>query len=163
MVLYSFVKVATVVAFGIAFVSIAATFFFKQASASSTSTFAPNSISLLGENPLILHQGDAYIEQGITLAPEVKGFIESEGKSAPTVSYEYSEIGMAFSDYLANVGSFDVEYTVAAPWFGNVKLTRKVIVQDVDECTYSGMVSAFRHTCSASQICTNNIGSFSCN
>lgn len=174
-------------------------------------------VSLVGPSPLLLTQGDVYAEAGIDLAP---GFAP-EGQAAPTVSFEYSEAGVAFSDYLPKVcvcyvgwmvqylftpkafahqtsttktlnhsyfpdrmlprasstprlndpngalrqvGTFQVEYAVTAPWLVSpLTLRREVVVQDVDECTYAGPLAAFKHTCSAAQACTNTVGSFTCN
>eukprot|EP00614_Pseudopedinella_elastica_P010004 CAMPEP_0172590542 /NCGR_PEP_ID=MMETSP1068-20121228/9083_1 /TAXON_ID=35684 /ORGANISM="Pseudopedinella elastica, Strain CCMP716" /LENGTH=124 /DNA_ID=CAMNT_0013386477 /DNA_START=207 /DNA_END=581 /DNA_ORIENTATION=+ len=107
-------------------------------------------------------QGDTYIENGIILSEALLDRISSEGLASPTVAYEYSKVGLVFSDYLEHPGSFEVEYTVSAPWMSDLKLTRQVLVDDMDECTYSGDVEKFRQTCSRTQRCRNTVGSFEC-
>jgi len=81
------------------------------------------------------------------------------------VSFEYSDSGVAFSDYLAEVGEFTVAYTVTADWLENGYLTlhRTVEVTDVDECTYAGTVEAFKAKCAdTSQSCVNTHGGYEC-
>ena len=73
---------------------------------------------------------------------------------------------MAFSDYLEGAGSFEVLYTVEAPYLEGrkpVKLQRSVVVADVDECTYQGDLAQFKHTCGGARpTCRNTVGSFEC-
>jgi hypothetical protein len=151
--------IRVVIAAGI--IALASSMFPSSAVASTPSIFI-DSISLKGPNPMYLTQGDVYHEPGVSFAPDLAKTMVAEGRATPTVGFEYSEAGIAFSDYMADVGSFEVEYTVAAPWLGEIKMTREVIINDVNECEYNGAISAFKHTCSASETCTNTVGSFAC-
>jgi hypothetical protein len=111
---------------------------------------------------MFLKQGDTYMEPGIFIAPDMQSAMIAEGKAAPTVSFEYSEPRVAFADYVSEISSFNVEYSVSASWLGDIKLERKVVVQDVDECSYTGNIAAFRHTCTSAETCVNTNGSFKC-
>lgn len=94
-------------------------------------------ISLKGGNIECILQGDVYSEKGVQLAPELRQAILN-GKPPPSVSFEYSPSAISFSDFTHRVGTFEVEYTISASWFDEVKLSRKVIVtttgSDVNEC-----------------------------
>lgn len=146
---------------GVAAVGIVAAFFSSGTSAPATPVWS-DSISLKGSNTIYLTQGDVYKEQGVTFTSDFQKAI-MEGNPSPSISYEYSQPSVAFSDFVSDIGSFNVEYQVNAPWFGDVKLTRHVIVSDVNECTYSGSNDMFKNNCSPSETCTNTVGSFSCN
>mmetsp|Transcript_59297 Transcript_59297/g.134255 ORF Transcript_59297/g.134255 Transcript_59297/m.134255 type:complete len:249 (+) Transcript_59297:608-1354(+) len=133
---------------------------------SASGIAGPGAFSLQGPNPLRLQQGDTYHEPGLVLSKELQAHITSKQLPAPSVSYEYSEAGMAFSDYLEGAGSFEVLYTVEAPYLEGrkpVKLQRSVVVADVDECTYQGDLAQFKHTCGGARpTCRNTVGSFEC-
>lgn len=128
-------------------------------------SFQPSDVTLAGPNPLMLTQGDSYAELGIALSQPMQQALAADGRPAPAVSFEYSEPGVAFADFLPHVGAFTVEYTIEAPWMGSapLKLTRTVQVADVDECTYSGTNPAFHHNCASENHCINTAGSFACN
>mmetsp|Transcript_55009 Transcript_55009/g.109164 ORF Transcript_55009/g.109164 Transcript_55009/m.109164 type:complete len:140 (+) Transcript_55009:655-1074(+) len=124
---------------------------------------ARDTIVLNGANPLMLYQGDLYLEQGLIMSDALKESIGMGTKAAPVVSFDYST-PVAFGNSIDQVGDFEVEYTVEAPWLSvPVKLTREVQVLDVDECTYTGIVESLKHTCDSTQTCTNTEGSFTCN
>lgn len=146
---------------GVAAVGITAALFGNSYAATPAAPVWSDSISLKGDSIVYMTQGDVYNEQGVSFAPEFQKAI-LDGNPSPSISFEYSQPSVAFSDFVSEVGSFDVEYQVASPWFGEVKLTRQVIVSDVNECTYSGNNDLFKHNCSPSQSCTNSVGSFSC-
>ncbi len=88
---------------------------------------APNMLALEGANPLVLTQGDAYLEPGLRMSDAMKAAMV--GREAPAVSFDYSSAGFGFAEYASEVGRYSVEYTVKAPWFGAVKLIRDVIVE----------------------------------
>ena len=69
---------------------------------------------------------------------------------------------MAFGDYVEEVGSFTVDYTVTAPWLGTVTLSREVVVGDVDECAYTGPIARFVAACPEGTACANTEGSYTC-
>ena len=65
--------------------------------------------------------------------------------------------------HLDEVGTFQVHYTVSAAWLQeSVAMTREVIVQDVNECTYDGELSWLHHSCGESMSCVNTVGSYTC-
>jgi hypothetical protein len=147
---------------GLAFsvIGVIIAFFSSGSPVPSTPNFA-SSVSLKGSSTMYMNQGDTYVEPGVAFAPEIQKAILG-GNSAPSISYEYSKPEVAFSDFLTEVGSFQVDYQVSAPWLGEIKLSREVIVSDVNECTYSGKNALFKHNCAPSQTCQNSVGSFSC-
>jgi len=58
----------------------------------------------------------------------------SNANSDIAISFDYSKPGVAFSDSIDEVGSFEVEYTVEAPWLDETaKLTREVHVLERSE------------------------------
>ena len=72
---------------------------------------------------------------------------------------------------LTTVGEFYVNYTVATPWTtpSFVRVTRRVIIEDIDECTldrrrYAGSCPSLIPQCdlAAGAQCINTIGSYSC-
>jgi hypothetical protein len=57
----------------------------------------------------------------------LKKSIATGSNTNPSISFDYSKPGVAFSDSIDEVGSFEVEYTVEAPWLDeSAKLTREV-------------------------------------
>ena len=128
--------------------------------------FGAHSVTLDGPNPLTLTQGDGYTEHGVSLSPAAVAHVETGLGAAPMVSFEYSSPSLAFSNSVGEVGTFEVTYSVEAPWLGSegaVQLSRTVVVQDVNECTYTGPVDALKHTCAEGTTCANTVGSFTCN
>jgi hypothetical protein len=125
--------------------------------------FSAASITVAGSNPLRLTQGDEYLEPGLSMGL-LDAHVKAHHLSPPKLSFEYSDAGVAFSDYLAGVGSFEVAYTVDAPWLERaVTLRRTVQVADVNECAYAGSVAAFVANCADSnQTCTNTEGAYEC-
>jgi len=126
--------------------------------------FGAHSVSLDGPSPMVLLQGDAYVEHGVALSAKATAHVEAGDGAAPTVTFEYSSEGLAFSDSVGETGTFEVTYSVDAAWFSEpVKIKRTVIVRDVDECTYAGPVDALKHNCAEGTTCSNTDGGFACN
>jgi hypothetical protein len=72
---------------------------------------------------------------------------------------------------IVQMGDFHVNYTVATPWtsYQFVRVTRHVIVEDIDECTLD--TAKYQNTCpelipqcdvAAGAQCINTIGSYTC-
>jgi hypothetical protein len=113
-------------------------------------------LSLDGPNPITYRQGDTYEEHGLQVSDsQPENFVRK-------VQIDYSH---PFGAYFRQPGHFEVMYTIQTPWLGadrNITKTRTVIVNDVDECTYTGDVASFHHQCSATARCVNTYGSYDC-
>jgi len=122
-------------------------------------------LDLKGPNPLFLKQGDDYVEFGVVAAVA----------EALTIAFPDGPLGPC----LADLGEFRVTYDVPGTTLGKKKLfledddddddepstsrtkaTRRVVVGDVDECSYEGACPSFVHDCIAR--CRNTIGSYEC-
>jgi hypothetical protein len=117
----------------------------------------------LGDQTLRLKQGDWYKEYAVEVQDEnAEEYLRS--------------LKIAYSQPLPNgcltsIGEFHVNYTVATPWTSPpyIRVTRRVIIEDVDECTLD--VALYEKTCpalipqcdvAAGATCVNTIGSYSC-
>ena len=121
-------------------------------------------LNLDGPNPVTYKQGDTYEEHGLQVSDsQPENFVRK-------VQIDYSD---PFGAYFRYPGHFDVTYTIQTPWLGSetniskircddlsllwsllfyecvCSCNRKVIVNDIDECSYDGPVTAFHHDCSA--------------
>jgi hypothetical protein len=110
-----------------------------------------------------LKQGDIYKEQAVDVMDEnAEDYLRS--------------LKIAYSrplppGCLAEIGSFQVNYTVAMPWANPpyVRVTRDVIIEDIDECKLD--VSRYETQCpqlipqcdtEAGAVCKNTNGSYTC-
>jgi hypothetical protein len=116
-----------------------------------------------GNHTLRLKQGDVYQEYAVEVDDENKEDYERSLK----ISYSQPLPPGCFT----RIGEFYVNYTVATPWTSPpyVRVTRKVIIEDIDECTLD--VSKYESSCpeiipkcdvEAGATCVNTIGSYRC-
>lgn len=116
-----------------------------------------------GTHTLRLKQGDIYKEYAVEVDDENKEDYERSLK----ISYSKALPPGCFT----RIGEFHVNYTVATPWTSPpyVRVTRKVIIDDIDECTLD--VSRYESSCpevipqcdvEAGATCVNTIGSYKC-
>jgi hypothetical protein len=130
-----------------------------------------------GDSILRLKQGDVYKEYAVDIQDEnAEEYLRS--------------LKIAYSRPLPNgcltqVGEFHVNYTIATPWTSPpyVRLTRRVIIDDFDECRLverksnsinhglSPAAASYEKTCpelvprcdyEAGAVCVNTIGSYTC-
>ena len=121
-----------------------------------------------GDQILRLKQGDEYREHMVDIVDDnAEDYLRS-------LKVSYSQ--PLPPGCLTGVGEFHVNYTVAMPWANPpyVRITRKVIIEDIDECAISGNAKAlkkFQANCpqlvpqcdeEAGADCRNTIGSYSC-
>ena len=115
------------------------------------------------DKTLRLKQGDVYEEYAVDIIDE-------------NAEDYLRELRISYSQplplgCLVHVGEFHVNYTVATPWTTPpyVRVTRHVIVEDVDECSLNA--KKLRKTCpaliqqcdtAAGAVCKNTIGSYTC-
>jgi hypothetical protein len=118
----------------------------------------------IGDKLLRLKQGDVYKEFAVDIADEnAEEYLRS-------LKITYSR--PIPHGCLTSVGEFHVNYTVATPWTTPpfVRVTRLVVVDDVDECTIdvndavSKICPSLIHHCDleAGATCMNTFGSYSC-
>ena len=116
-----------------------------------------------GDKTLRLKQGDEYREYMVDIVDEnaedyLRSLKVSYSKPLPT-------------GCLTQVGEFHVNYTIAMPWAKDpfVRETRRVIIDDIDECKLD--VSAYLQNCpslvpqcdtAAGAQCVNTVGSYQC-
>ena len=116
-----------------------------------------------GDHTLRLKQGDVYKEYAVEIQDEnAEEYLRS--------------LKIAYSEPLPNgcftkIGEFHVNYTVATPWTSPpyVRVTRRVLIDDIDECTldvhkYEKSCPALVPQCDteAGAKCVNKIGSYTC-
>jgi len=116
-----------------------------------------------GDQILRLKQGDVYKESAVDILDEnAEEYLRS-------LKIAYSQ--PLPHGCLTKIGEFHVNYTVATPWTSPpyVRLTRRVIVEDIDECKVD--VAQYETTCpalvprcdvAAGATCVNTIGSYTC-
>ena len=117
----------------------------------------------LNDHTLRLKQGDFYEEYGV----EIHDVNAEDYKRSLKISYSHPlPKGCAI-----NIGEFHVNYTVAMPWTkeGFVRITRRVMIDDIDECSVD--VERFSKQCpelvpqcdtAAGAKCVNLVGSYAC-
>ena len=116
-----------------------------------------------GDQTLRLKQGDVYKEYAVDIEDENAEEYMRSLKIAYSRPLPYG--------CLVNIGEFHVNYTIATPWTTppNIRLTRRVIIGDIDECTLD--VSKYDSFCpplipkcdtEAGATCVNKIGSYTC-
>ncbi|CAM9654242.1 unnamed protein product, partial [Phaeothamnion confervicola] len=112
-------------------------------------------VAVVGPSPLRLRQGDAYEELGVNVVDE------NEEDNERTVKITYSD---PFGSYFVKTGEYSVVYSIETPWLPvkSVHKTRRIVVSDVDECTYDGPHARFHHQCVAIADCVNTDGSYAC-
>ena len=112
---------------------------------------------------LRLKQGDVYKEYAVD--------IEDENAEEYLRSLKIAYSRPLPHGCLTHVGEFHVNYTIATPWTSPpfVRVTRRVIIEDIDECTLD--VSKYEKTCpslvpqcdtEAGATCVNTYGSYTC-
>jgi len=118
---------------------------------------------LEGDQTLRLKQGDFYKEFAVDIADEnAEDYLRS-------LRISYSQ--PLPPGCLTSIGSFHVNYTVATPWtsYQFVRVTRRVEVADVDECSIN--IDDYENTCPslipqcdtiAGAKCVNTFGSYEC-
>ena len=116
-----------------------------------------------GDKITLLKQGDTYKEHALDVIDEnAEDYLRS--------------LKIAYSrplppSCLAEIGSFQVNYTVALPWANPpyVRVTRNVIIEDINECTLD--VEKYETQCpqlipqcdiTAGAVCENTNGSYTC-
>jgi hypothetical protein len=116
-----------------------------------------------GDRSLRLKQGDDYREYMVDIIDEnAEDYLRS-------LKISYSK--PLPPGCLTEVGEFHVNYTVATPWTtpSFVRVTRRVIIEDIDECTLNK--PQYEQTCpilvpqcdaKAGAKCVNTIGSYNC-
>ena len=116
-----------------------------------------------GNRTLRLKQGDVYKEYAVDIIDEnAEDYLRS-------LRISYSK--PLPPGCLTSMGEFHVNYTVATPWTSPpyVRVTRKVVIDDIDECTLD--VSKYESSCpeiipqcdvKAGATCVNTIGSYTC-
>ena len=116
-----------------------------------------------GDRIMRLKQGDVYHEYGVEIQDA-----NSEEYSR-SLRIEYSKPYPR--DCLHQIGSFNVDYSVDTPWTvpPYQKVTRQVIIEDIDECTldmhrYEKNCPILVHRCDldAGAKCSNTNGSYTC-
>ena len=116
-----------------------------------------------GDRILRLKQGDVYKEYAVEIQDEnAEEYLRS-------LKIAYSK--PLPSGCLTEIGEFHVNYTVATPWTSPpyVRITRRVIIDDIDECTldpkiFEAKCPSLVHRCDTSKgaTCVNTIGSYTC-
>lgn len=116
-----------------------------------------------GDNTLRLKQGDEYREHMVDIVDDnAEDYLRS-------LKVSYSR--PLPPGCLTHVGEFHVNYTVAMPWAKDpfVRVTRRVIIEDIDECNMD--TSIFERSCpalvpqcdtAAGAKCANTYGSYQC-
>lgn len=116
-----------------------------------------------GDQILRLKQGDVYKEHAVEIQDEnAEEYLRS-------LKIAYSQ--PLPSGCLTKIGEFHVNYTVATPWTAPpyVRITRRVIIEDIDECSLDAIYYA--KTCpdlvprcdtDSGATCVNTIGSYTC-
>jgi hypothetical protein len=117
----------------------------------------------MGDQTLRLKQGDEYREFMVDIVDDnAEDYLRS-------LKVTYSR--PLPPGCLTSVGEFHVNYTVAMPWVNPpyVRITRRVIIEDIDECSLD--VAKYQRTCpelvpqcdtAAGAQCRNTIGSYTC-
>jgi Calcium-binding EGF domain len=116
-----------------------------------------------GDQILRLKQGDTYKEYAVEIHDEnAEEYLRS-------LKIAYSK--PLPSGCLTEIGEFHVNYTVATPWTSPpyVRITRRVVIDDIDECHIDAKVFATkcpsllqRCDTSSGAVCVNTIGSYTC-
>jgi hypothetical protein len=130
---------------------------------------------LNGDSILRLRQGDVYKEYAVD--------IQDENAEAYLRSLKIAYSRPLPNGCLTQVGEFHVNYTIATPWTSPpyVRLTRRVIIDDFDECRLvegkanshilSPAAASYEKSCpdlvprcnfEAGAVCVNTIGSYTC-
>jgi hypothetical protein len=116
-----------------------------------------------GDLTLRLKQGDVYHEYAVDIQDEnAEEYLRS-------LKFTYSQ--SLPQGCLTKMGEFHVNYTVATPWTSPpyVRVTRRVIIEDVDECSLN--VQTMQQACpeliprcdtEAGAVCVNTRGSYTC-
>ena len=116
-----------------------------------------------GDHILRLKQGDIYTEDAV----DIQDANAEEYMRSLKIAYS---IPMPYG-CLTRVGEFHVNYTIATPWTSPsfVRLTRRVIIEDIDECSldrakYEKECPVLIPKCDteAGAKCVNKIGSYTC-
>jgi len=116
-----------------------------------------------GDNTMRLVQGDVYKEYAVEIVDEnAEEYLRS-------LRITYSK--PLPPGCLSQIGEFHVNYTVATPWTSPpyVRVTRRVVIEDIDECTLD--ISEYASSCPElipqcdtdnDAVCVNTIGSYTC-
>ena len=116
-----------------------------------------------GDQTLRLKQGDIYTEEAVDIQDENAEEYMRSLKIAYSIPMPYG--------CLTKVGEFHVNYTIATPWTSPafLRLTRRVIIEDIDECTldeakYQRQCPQLIPKCDteAGARCVNKVGSYTC-
>ena len=117
-----------------------------------------------GDHTLRLKQGDVYQEYAVDIQDEnAEEYLRS-------LKITYSQ--PLPQGCLTRMGEFHVNYTVATPWTSPpyVRVTRRVIIEDIDECNAS-VQKLLQDSCpellpkcdtESGAVCVNSIGCFLC-
>jgi len=116
-----------------------------------------------GDHVLRLKQGDVYQEKAVDIMDENA----EEYLRSLKIAYSHP----LPHGCLTQIGEFHVNYTVQTPWTSPpyVRITRRVIIEDIDECKIDA--SVYGKTCpelvpkcdtSAGAVCVNTNGSYTC-
>lgn len=118
-------------------------------------------MTLMGENPYRLRQGDDYVERGAEINdPSISKALTRRIK----VSYPDGQLGHC----VASLGDYIVSYQLDEGSRGEPEETtvdeknRTVIISDVNECEYTGVCERFIPKCSIMANCQNLVGSYRC-
>jgi hypothetical protein len=80
----------------------------------------------------IVYQGDEYKEEGLKITDvQAENFLRHVG-----ISYS-----RPMGQYFRKAGEINVTYTISTPWLApmtEIARVRRVIVKEVDSCTYAG-------------------------
>lgn len=116
-----------------------------------------------GKETLVLRQGDFYKEHAVDVIDDnAEEYLRS-------LRITYSQ--PLPPGCLTQMGNFHVNYTIATPWtsYQFVRVTRNVIVEDINECTldtskYAEICPALIPQCdvAAGAKCSNTKGSYTC-
>ena len=104
-------------------------------------------LEIFGPNPVLLTQGDDYVDLGAAIYDANDEFTRERRFSVEMPS----NLGSCVSE----TGEFLVTYTLEWLLDEKVQVTRRVIVTDVDECTYQGGCPEFVHDCTHEATCEN--------
>jgi hypothetical protein len=116
-----------------------------------------------GDGLTRLKQGDIYKEHAVDIVDEN----EEDYRRSLKITYSRPLPYGCITD----IGSFQVNYTVATPWTSPpyVRVTRTVVIEDIDECSLD--VEKYETQCPeliplcdirSGAVCVNTIGSYTC-
>jgi hypothetical protein len=111
-------------------------------------------MTVAGPAPLVLRQGEKYVEHGVTIIDESTANLQRRFET----NYDDATDLMDLSGFVKSCGTSVITYTLRTPWLSShkqVTATRVVEVLDQDECTYDGDDDTFRHKCHFPAECRN--------